>query len=103
MTHTAGSITVLIDSELEDLIPGFIQSRHNDIKALQFAVESGDFETVERLGHSMKGNGAGYGFEGISAIGAALEMAGKEKNGPKSLDQIANLDLYLSNVVVVFE
>jgi len=39
------------------------------------ALARGEFEIVERLGHSMRGSGAGFGFQGITDIGAALERA----------------------------
>ena len=37
------------------------------------ALEQSDLETVRVLGHSMKGSGASYGFEGLTTIGASLE------------------------------
>lgn len=43
--------------------------------ALQSAAARGDLESIERIGHSMKGSGASFGFPGISDLGAALERA----------------------------
>src|SRR5471030_3333391 len=58
-----------------DLIPAFLQNRRQDVVAMLEALERGDFPTVERLGHDMKGVGESYGFSAITDIGAGLEQA----------------------------
>ncbi|CAN5855623.1 hypothetical protein BH11MYX2_BH11MYX2_26700 [soil metagenome] len=56
-------------------IPVFLKSRRQDVITMLDALARGEFETVERLGHNMKGAGASYGFQAITDIGAALEQA----------------------------
>ena len=67
-------IVVRIDKDLEDLIPGYIKNRHNDIESMHTALESGDFENIRILGHSMKGSGGGYGFDEITTISPHRQM-----------------------------
>jgi HPt (histidine-containing phosphotransfer) domain-containing protein len=96
-------IIVLIDSELEDLIPGFLNNRRQDIIKMQAALADGDYETIRILGHSMKGAGGGYGFDTITDIGQALETAAREKEAQILQDQIRILTHYLEHVEVRYE
>src|SRR3954467_3384573 len=68
-------ILVRVNPKFADLIPGFLQNRRQDVGAIVDALERGDFDTVEGLGHGMKGVGGSYGFQTITDIGAALEQA----------------------------
>ncbi len=96
-------IIIKIDPDIEDLIPGFLQNRRNDIKKIQEALTIGDYETIRILGHSMKGSGGGYGFDYISEIGLYLEQFAKKKIYKKIPDLLYKLENYLNNVVVIIE
>lgn len=96
-------IVVRIDAELKDLIPGYIQNRYKDIEIMSKALESGDYETIRTLGHSMKGSGGGYGFEAITEIGANLEKWAKENNGDEIRGEINELSDYLKNIEIIYE
>lgn len=96
-------IVVKVDPEIADLIPGFLSNREKDIDTMESCLEIQDFEQIERLGHSMKGSGAGYGFDGISEIGKSIEIAGKEKNVAAIKKGIEDLRSYLSRVEVAEE
>lgn len=90
-------------AEIKDLIPGFLANRDKDVKTLREKLKSGDFETIQMLGHSMKGSGASYGFETITEIGWSLEQAAKEKNFQEIKKWINELSTYLESVEVVYE
>lgn len=96
-------IPVAVDRDLEDLIPGFLKRREEDLEKLRAAHAAGDLETVRVTGHSMKGTGGGYGFHGLSEIGAAIERAAKADDGATIATQIQALEDYLSRVEVRFE
>ncbi|MEJ2761838.1 MAG: Hpt domain-containing protein [Gammaproteobacteria bacterium] len=96
-------ISVTIDSDLEDLIPGFLENRKTDLEKLRTAAGGKDFKTIQLLGHSLKGVGGGYGFERISEIGAALEEAGKNASLDAANEQINQLNDYMSRLEIVFE
>ena len=96
-------ILVLIDPELEDLIPGFLNNRRQDVIKMQAALADGDYDTIRLLGHSMKGAGGGYGFDTITDIGQALEIAAIENNAQTIKDQIRILSHYLEHVEVRYE
>ncbi|MBW2038433.1 MAG: Hpt domain-containing protein [Deltaproteobacteria bacterium] len=96
-------IIVHVDPEIEDLIPGFLENRRNDVKTLQEALTKGDYETIRILGHSMKGSGGGYGFDAITEIGRSLEDAAKTKNTEETRRWVDELLHYLERVEVVYE
>ncbi|MBU2521344.1 MAG: Hpt domain-containing protein [Desulfobacteraceae bacterium] len=96
-------IIVRVDAEIEDLVPGFLQNRQNDIKKILEALDVGDYETIRVLGHSMKGSGGGYGFDAITDIGLSLEQAAKAKNSEEVRKWAEELSNYLENVEVAYE
>lgn len=98
-----GKIIVTIDSELEDLIPGFLKSREKDIETVRECLGANDFETIRRLGHSLKGNGAGYGFDDLSVIGRQLEQAAAEQSPDDVTGVLEAMASYLERVEVVFD
>ncbi|MDO9529433.1 MAG: Hpt domain-containing protein [Syntrophales bacterium] len=100
---TDEKIIVHVDPDIEDLIPGFLENRHKDIKTIGESLAVGDYETIQRLGHSMKGAGGGYGFDEITAIGSRIENAAKEENADEIQRQAGELLRYLENIEVVYE
>ena len=97
------SIKVIVDKDLESLIPGFLQRRRDDVEKLHGALEAEDFETLRITGHSMKGTGGGYGFDGLSGIGAAIEVGAKAGELQTVREQVITLTDYLDRLQVVFE
>ena len=96
-----GSISIRVDPEIASLIPGFLANRHKDVVLLLDAVDQDDFETVRILGHSMKGSGGGYGFDGITDIGAEIETAAKRNDPVAIRSQVKALSRYLACVDVL--
>ncbi len=96
-------IVIHIDPEVKEIVPTFLKHRHEDIEKISEAVKRSDFESVRRLGHQMKGAGGGYGFDGITKIGADLEACAKENNAGGILAALHELSDYLERLVVVDE
>jgi len=96
-------ITVTIDSDLEELIPGFMENRRKDLDALDNAVEQSDLQALQSIGHNLKGVGGGYGFDRMSELGAAIEQAGKSGDLDSAREMIRELRDYCTQVEIVFE
>ena len=96
-------IIVPIDPDLEDLIPGFLSNRNRDVNAIEEHLANGDFDAIRMLGHSMKGAGAGYGFDPITDYGARLERAAEEQARDEIVAARADLADYLSRVEPTFD
>jgi HPt (histidine-containing phosphotransfer) domain-containing protein len=91
------------DPEIADLIPKFLDNRQKDIHMIESALEQNDFETIRLLGHSMKGAGGGYGFDGVTEIGKNLEEAAKEADSNRIRNGIHELAEYLRRVEVIYD
>ena len=73
-------LPVMVDADILDLIPPFLQACRDEIGRIQDLLAAGDFLEIKRIGHNLKGSGAGYGFAELSALGADLErQAGDEE------------------------
>ncbi len=95
-------IIVNVDSTIEDLIPGFLENRQEDIKSIYDALKKEDYETIRILGHSMKGAGGGYGFDEITDIGKLIEESAEGKNQEEIKKWVINLSNYLDRVEIVY-
>jgi HPt (histidine-containing phosphotransfer) domain-containing protein len=98
--NSTGKVIVTIDSDLEEIVPGFLENRRKDAASLEAALEENDLKTVRLLGHRMKGDGGGYGFQEISTIGDALEQAAIRGDRIVIQRQTATLVQFLAQVEV---
>lgn len=101
-SETPGRIKIHVDEELKDLIPGFLENRRKDVAALRSALKDRDYETIRSLGHSMMGVGGGYGFDFVTEIGEAIELAAAEGNRKDLVRHIDALARFLEQVEVVY-
>ena len=96
-------IIIQVDSDLEDLIPGFLDNRQRDITTIFDALGRKDYDSIAKAGHTMKGVGGGYGFDAITDIGGSIEQAAKHKD-PEPIKHCLNeLSDYLQRIEIVFE
>lgn len=96
-------ITVKIDKDLEDLIPGFLENRRKDVRILEEALAAGKIESLKSIGHSLKGVGGGYGFHELSVIGAEIETIAKAGKTAGIDELIKRMSDYLAQIDIVFE
>ncbi len=96
-------IVIHADIDLEDLIPGFLGNQSRDAEKIKGLIDSGDYESIQRMGHSMRGSGGGYGFDEITNIGARIEQAAKDRNKGEILLQVEGLLRYLGCIEVVYD
>lgn len=101
-TDATAKVTVYIDPDLAEIVPEFLENRRRDVQALQTALHHNDLKTIHVLGHRMKGDGGGYGFDTISTIGEALELAATQQDRPSIERHMSELDDFLTRVDVVY-
>ena len=101
--NEGGRIAVEVDPDLEELIPGYLKNRQKDIEEILEALNNKDFELIQRMGHTMKGSGGGYGFDFISAVGLSLEEGANETRVEKIQDALQDLCDFLERVDVVYK
>jgi HPt (histidine-containing phosphotransfer) domain-containing protein len=96
------AISVHIDQDLEGIVPGFLENRRRDVQILENALQENNLAEIRTIGHRMKGDGGGYGFEAISQMGDALEQAAAREDREAIRRQTAELDDFLARVTVVY-
>ena len=89
---------IQIEPGMEDVVPGYLDKRRKEIPQYQQALADQDFDTIRMLGHKMKGTGAGYGFEELTALGAALEQAALRKDIPAIRAKVDEFARYVDAV-----
>ena len=92
--------TVYVDQELEALIPIYIKHRRDDMPILKQALAEKDFDKLQNSGHSLKGSGGGYGMHRLTELGAELETSAKNKDINTMAALVAQIEDYLSKVVI---
>ena len=92
-----------VETDLESLIPSFLNNRKRDIADLRAAVKAKDFASLERIGHILKGVSASYGFDKLGEYGASLESNARTKSLAECSENVELMDTYMRDVVVVFE
>ncbi len=95
-------ILVHIDPDLEAIIPGFLANRQRDLSTIDACMKQGDLGTIGLLGHRMKGDGGGYGFEQISTIGHNMEQAALKKDLTALSEHVECLRNFLARVEIVY-
>jgi len=95
---TAKEILVTVDPDLSDMIPRFLMHKREDAKAIMAALEDADYETLERLGHRLKGEGGAYGFDAITLLGAELERYAISRDASGAQRAARALEDYLGRV-----
>ncbi len=98
---TQSTIRVCPDPKISDRVPLFLKNRRHDVATMLDALDRGDFETVEFLAHGMRGAGGMYGFQAITDIGAALELAAESADADASRRGVNELSNYLDRVEIV--
>ncbi len=93
-----GPSLVLLNPKLAARIPAFLKNRRQDVIMMLDSLARGEFETVQRLGHSMKGSGASFGFQDITDIGAALEQEAGSADADASRKWVSELSMCLDRV-----
>jgi hypothetical protein len=97
------AIIVYLDPDLEDIVPGFLDNRRKDIDTLTACTKKGQLETIRLIGHRLKGDGGGYGFDAITNIGDALEQAALRGDLVTIRERTAQLTNFLTRVQVVYK
>ena len=95
-------ITVFIDPGLKEIVPGFLENRQRDMQALETALQQNNLAQIRMIGHRMKGDGGGYGFDAISMMGDALEQAAAREDRDAIRRHTAELIEFLARVTVVY-
>jgi PAS domain S-box-containing protein len=99
--QTAGPSAPTLVRNFADRNPAFLQNRRQDVIVMREALDRGDFETVEFLGHGMRGAGGMFGFQAITDIGVGLEQSAAGADAKASRRWVEELSAYLDQAELV--
>ena len=89
---------VLIDEDVLDLVPGYLERCATLAREAQEAARREDLAVIRECAHKIKGSGTSYGFPQISELGTQLHAAAVGEVAELA-DEIAETLLqYLQNV-----
>ncbi len=95
--------TVVVDSDLKEIIPLFFDNRESDIKNLKEHLANENYDKIEQIGHQLKGAGGSYGFDYITEIGKKIENLAN-KNNVKEIEQLIDeLESYMNTVEITYD
>ena len=102
------SIRIEMPSGLEEIVPGYLADRRQEVLEMMTLLAASDFEQLAGLGHNLKGSGGSYGFPKLTEIGADLEQlasgmgAGALSRRLSALSRrLADLKEYLDRVQLI--
>jgi len=79
-------------------VPAYLRNCKQNVIVMLDALDRVDFETVTSLGHQMMGSGGMFGFQTITDIGGAIELAAESADGDASRKWVGALSIYLDGV-----
>lgn len=95
-------IKVEIDSEVQSIVPEFLENRKKDCLLIRSLLDENSFDEIRTLGHRMKGAGGSYGFDDISEIGEVIENSALAADKDAISSSLLQLSVYLERVVVEY-
>jgi CheY-like chemotaxis protein/HPt (histidine-containing phosphotransfer) domain-containing protein len=98
----AAEYTVIVDADLEDLVPGFLEKKQEELEELRGSLAEKNFERVRQLGHKLKGTFNMYGFESLSDACAAIESAAVQEEDGIISDQLDVIDDFMENMSIEY-
>ncbi len=97
------SHTITLAREFADLIPRFLENRRAELASLRENFARDEYEQLKQLGHRMRGVGASYGFERVSALGARIEECASRTDRAALDAAIAEYADHLARLQIVYE
>jgi hypothetical protein len=91
-----GPIRVVVDPDIEALIPSYLANLQEYAVQIADALARDDKPALAKLGHQLKGIGEPYGFNWVTQLGIALERGDAD---PGLADA---LPTYLQRVEIVY-
>ena len=95
------SMLLRVKSKSADRIPAYLQNCKQNVIVMLDALDRVDFETVTSLGHQMRGSGGMFGFQAITDIGGAIELAAGSADTDASRKWVGALSNYLDGVETI--
>ena len=95
------AVAARLNTKFADRIPAYLLNCRQNANFILAALDRVDLETVTFLGHQMSGSGGMFGFQEITDICAALELAAQNADIETSRKCVSELSSYLERVEAI--
>lgn len=85
------------DPEFQQLIKDYIVYLNGLVPEISAAIDTGDYASVTKIGHNIKGSGGGYGFSELTEIGQEIEFGGKASDVNRMKSGLKQLETFLAS------
>jgi len=96
------SWTVEVEAELQPLLPTFIESRWRDLEKLRVGIQNADFQSLYKIGHSLRGVPGAFGFNYLVELGARIQADAKHEDVPALRKDIERFESFMTHHEVRF-
>ncbi|MDX2052207.1 MAG: ATP-binding protein [Polyangiaceae bacterium] len=87
-----------VEAEIEQLVPHYLELCNQRAVEMNDALMAGDFETLRRHAHGLRGSGTSFGFAELTELGGELEDSAVLKDEAVVAARLSELAAYLSRV-----
>lgn len=94
--------TIVVDGDLAELMPIYLQSRRDELERLPELLKQGDFTQLQGIGHKLRGSGGGFGLDFLTELGKRMEAAGSAADKQALAAQVAELKAFLESLQIEF-
>jgi len=94
---------VKVDKDLEALVQRFLARKRDDLQRAREALAGGEFDTIRRIGHDLKGAGEAFGFPELSNFGAALQSAAVAHNEGVLIEQLEAMEQFMARLRITLD
>ncbi|MBC7466633.1 MAG: Hpt domain-containing protein [Bdellovibrio sp.] len=91
---------VQIDSDIQEFVPRFCQSRKSDLENLSKQLASGDFTGIAKIAHVIKGVSRPYGFPTLEKLAVDLEKAALANDSATCASMYQKMNDYLKKYTI---
>lgn len=94
--------TVYVNKAFDDLIPGFLNKRRQDILMLKEKLGNADIEGIKFIAHCINGSSGSYGFEELSRLAAEIESKALNSSLQELEDLCGLMEKYIDRIQIIF-
>lgn len=88
-----------IDSDIQEFVPRFCESRKKDLENISKSLAAGDFAGIAKIAHVIKGVSRPYGFPGLEQLGVDLEKGALAKDLSLCAAKYQEMSSYLQKYI----
>lgn len=93
---------VKADAMLESIMPVFQRTIADDFERIESAIIASNFDELKAVGHKIKGNAGGYGFDDLGEMAKKLEEHAIGNDIQQVKDVFTTMKEYMGNVEIEY-